>query len=148
MARIEVELVKYHTQQVKFTGDEITRLVLQFLCETASRFENTVLYSVRRDYFEKNQEFYIAPGRDDQPRMYRKSKAITEVSYPKLWKQFKDRPDYSVLGGQQAQQAIKSVVERCNSYNGLRKAFFNGQIDARVEKPVRSAIKGTNIQKH
>ena len=102
MARIKVELVKYHTQQVKFTGDEITRLVLQFLCETASRFENTVLYSVRRDYFEKNQEFYIAPGRDDQPRMYRKSKAITGVSYPKLWKQFKDRPDYSVLGGQQA----------------------------------------------
>ena len=135
MARIKVELVKYHTQQVKFTGDEITRLVLQFLCETASRFENTVLYSVRRDYFEKNQEFYIAPGRDDQPRMYRKSKAITEVSYPKLWKQFKDHPDYSVLGGQQAQQAIKSVVERCNSYNGLRKAFFNGQIDKHPNLP-------------
>ena len=81
---MEVKLVKYHTQQVKFTGDEITRLVLLFLCKTASRFENTVLYSVRRDYFEKNQEFYIAPGRDDQPRMYRKSKAIMGVSYPKL----------------------------------------------------------------
>ena len=127
--------MKYHTQQVKFTGDEMTRSVLEFLCETANRFENTVLYSIRRDYFESNQDFYIAPGRDNLPRMYRKSKALSGVSYPKLWKQFKDDPDYSVLGGQQAQQAIKSVVERCQSYNGLRKAFFNGQIDKHPNLP-------------
>ena len=131
----QVELVKYHTQQVKFTGDEMTRSVLQFLCETANRFENTVLYSIRRNYFEKNQDFYLAPGRDDQPRMYRKSKAITGVSCPKLWKQFKTDSDYSLLGGQQAQQAIKSVVERVNSYNGLRKAYFNGTIERHPNLP-------------
>ena len=113
----------------------MTRSVLTFLCEAANRFENTVLYSIRCDYFEKNQDFYLAPGRDDQPRMYRKSKAITGVSYPKLCKQFKDDPDYSLLGGQQAQQAIKSVVERVNSYNGLRKAFFDGKVDNHPSLP-------------
>ena len=113
----------------------MTRSVLQFLCETANRFENTILYSIRQDHFEKNQDFYIAPGRDEQPRLYRKSKAIAGVSYPKLWKQFKDDPDYSILGGQQAQQAIKSVIERVKSYNGLRKAFFNGTIDRHPNIP-------------
>ena len=127
--------MKYQTQQVKLNVDEATKSVIQFLCKTANRFENTVLYSIRQDYFEKNQDFYIAPGRNDQPRLIRKSKSLTGVSYPKLCKLFKDDPDYSILGGQQAQQSLKSVVERCKSYNGLRKAYFDGTIDKHPNLP-------------
>ena len=127
--------MNYHTQQIRFTGDDAIRSIVQFLCEGANRFENSVLYAIRQDHFEKNQDFYIAPGRDDQPRLYRKSKAVTGVSYPKLWKLFKDDPDYSILGGLTAQQAIKSVVERVKSYNGLRKAFFNGTIERHPSLP-------------
>ena len=127
--------MNYKTQQVRFTGDDAIRAILEFLCEAANRFENSVLYSIRQEHFEKNQDFYIAPGRDDQPQLYRKSKAITGVSYPKLCKFFKDDPDYSILGGQTAQQAIKSVVERVKSYNGLRKAFFNGTIERHPSLP-------------
>lgn len=40
-----------------------------------------------------------------------------KVSYAQLCKEFKDNGHYQAIGGQQAQQTIKSVVEAIRGYN-------------------------------
>ncbi len=120
--------ILYQTQQVRLNVNDATRALIQFQSEAAKNLYNSVLYQVRQDYFESNQEFVELCGRDDIPRLVRKLKRV-KASYAQLCKQFKQHPNYKILGGQCAQQTIKSVVESVTSYNGLLNAYFKGEVN-------------------
>jgi len=69
--------------------------------------------------------------------MYRSvlvTKAV-KVNYPELWQELKYNPHYQALGGQCAQQTLKSVVESFKSYNALLKDFWRGKISHQPRMP-------------
>ena len=127
--------MKYHTQQIKLNVDDATRALMEYQCRVSNDLYNTVLYSIRQRYFENNRDFYIAPGRDDQPRQYRKLKVVKGVSYAKLCKDFKTDPNFKSLTSAMAQQTIKSVVEAVTSYNQLLDRYFQNRGNQRPRLP-------------
>lgn len=54
---------------------------------------------------------------------------VKTAKYADLCLQMKDNPHYKALGGQSAQQVIKSVAESFASYNGILSNFFKGEAD-------------------
>ena len=127
--------MNYHTQQVRLSVDDATRALIEFECEAANSLYNAVLYTIRRAYFEENQDFYLAPGGDDVPRQYRKLSQVKGVSYGKLCAKFKDEPHFKCMTSAMAQQTIKSVVEAVTSYNALLKAYFKDGSNQRPRIP-------------
>ncbi|BAZ24728.1 transposase [Kalymmatonema gypsitolerans NIES-4073] len=126
----------YKTQQIRLTDaiNDETNNFLILLCEQASKLSNEVVYSIRQKHFETCQrvEFF------DKDGFYRsgfKLKKISVDSYASLCKEFAASQHYQILGGQQAQQTIKSVIESFRSYNELLPLFFNGELKARPRIP-------------
>ncbi|GAC1471686.1 MAG: hypothetical protein NVS2B14_14830 [Chamaesiphon sp.] len=51
------------------------------------------------------------------------------ITYPAIYKVLKDNPHYKAMAAQSAQQTLKTVGELITSYNGLVKAYYNGEVD-------------------
>lgn len=127
--------MSFKTQQIKV--NEISPdNVLDYLvhgCEHAAKLANCVTYSIRQAHFEKcpRTEYFDANG---MMRSGFKMKSVS-VSYAKLCEEFKSNSHYKALGGQQAQQVIKSVVESFRSYNKLIPLWFEGELNGRPQMP-------------
>ena len=126
MAKAYNHSMNYQTQKILLTGniDDEAHTYLEWCCEQSNKLYNSVLFSIRQDYFETcNYKTWF-----DKNDNYRRSPRLRriKISYPQLCKDFKDNTHYQAIGGQQAQQTIKSVVEAIKSYNQLLPMWFMG----------------------
>lgn len=115
----------FKTQPIKVTGNAAESVIdyLVYGCQQAAKLANCATYHVRQAHFEKCSVVAFFDDTDT----YRSgfwSKAVA-VSYAALCREFKSNPHYQALGGQQAQQVLKSVVESFRSYNQLLKLWFD-----------------------
>ena len=85
-----------------------------------------MLYQVRQAHFETcpTYEYF------DENQMYRTAyrDRLLLASYAQLCNNFKGNKHYQALGGQSAQQCIKSVVKGITSYNKLIRAWWQGEL--------------------
>lgn len=126
--------MNYHTQQVKLNVDDATRDIIKTACEASNNLYNSVLYYVRQEFFGDDQNWVVVAGVDDAPTTRPKNKKM-RASYSELCSIFKDNPHYKVLGGQPAQQTIKSVCEAVQADNALLTAFFKGESQQFPRRP-------------
>ncbi len=135
MAKSYNNSMNYQTQKILLTGnvDDEVHAYLLWCCEQSNKLYNSVLFSIRQDYFEncnyktwfdKNDNYKRSPG-------FRRIK----ISYAQLCKDFKDNVHYQGIGGQQGQQTIKSVVEAVKAYNELLPMWFNGELKGKPRLP-------------
>lgn len=115
----------FGTIQVRLSVPDAVRDYLIHQCQQANNLTNCTLFQIRQVHFEtcERVEFF------DQDELYPsefKTKFV-KASYAELCKAMKDNPHYKMLGGQCAQQTIKSVVESFTSFNGLLKLFWQGE---------------------
>jgi len=108
----------FKTQQIQLTGnipDELHDYLI-YLCENASSLVNCVIYQVKQKHFEtcERVEFF---DKDDFYRSEFKTKRVSPESFAQFCKDFIENKHYKILGGQQAQQVIKGVLESFRSYN-------------------------------
>ena len=60
---------------------------------------------------------------------------LVKASYAQLCSDFKENKHYQALGGQSAQQCIKSVVEGITSYNKLIRSWWRGELNNKPKIP-------------
>ena len=122
----------HQTIQNLWHGLDRERDFLIHQCEHSNSLYNSAVYFIRQRHFEDcpRSEYW----RGDELRAGFKLRRV-ECSYAELCREFKDNPHYVALGGQCAQQTLKSVAEAFTSYNGLVEAFFAGEIDQRPSIP-------------
>ncbi|MDJ0659054.1 MAG: transposase [Crocosphaera sp.] len=123
----------YGTKKVKLKVCDAVKAHLSYLCQHSNNLINATIYYVRQAHFEVCFVYHYF-DKDGFYRTGRKDRYV-KVSYAKLCKIMKEHPSYKVLGGQCAQQTIKSVVESFRSYNGLLKAYWKGEITNRPKLP-------------
>ncbi|MDJ0714876.1 MAG: transposase [Prochloraceae cyanobacterium] len=127
--------MKYQTQKILLTGniDDEAEAYLLWCCYQSNSLYNSALFAVRQAHFEEceNRTFF---ARDDQYLVAFKSRYV-KASYPQLCKDFKTNKHYIALGGQQAQQTLKSVVEGVTSYNQLLSSYWSGDLFDRPRIP-------------
>ncbi|MGK7885357.1 MAG: RNA-guided endonuclease InsQ/TnpB family protein [Crocosphaera sp.] len=127
--------MSYQTQKILLTGnvDDEVHAYLLWCCEQSNKLYNSVLFSIRQDYFENcNHKTWF--DKDDNYRISRCLRRV-KVSYTQLCKDFKDNIHYQAIGGQQGQQTIKSIVEAIKGYNKLLPMWFNGELKDRPKIP-------------
>lgn len=117
----------FGTIQVRLNVPDEVMAYITYLCQQSNSLSNCTIFQVRQDHFENCErvEFFDSDG------LYRsefKTKSV-RASYPELCKIMTDNPHYKALGGQCAQQTLKSVAESFSSFNGLLKLFWNGEIN-------------------
>ncbi len=126
----------YKTQQIRLTDSipDNVKDILMLLCENASSLMNCTIFEIRQKHFEscERNEFF---DQDDFFRSEFKMSKVKSASYPVVWEALKENPHYKLLGGQQAQQTIKSVVEAFSSYNQLLPLFFKGELNGKPKMP-------------
>lgn len=133
----------FGTIQVRLIESDVIRSYITHQCRHSNDLANACIFSIRQSHFElcpKNQFF-------DSDGMYRsvfKTKSVS-CSYPDLCLEFKDNPHYKALGGQCAQQTIKSVVESFKSYNKLLPLWFKGELKAMPKMPNYRKKGGLNL---
>ncbi len=128
MAKPYNNSMNYQTQKILLTGniDDEVHAYLLWCCEQSNKLYNSVLFSIRQDYFENcNYKTWF-----DKNDNYRRSPRLRriKVSYAQLCQEFKHNVHYQGIGGQQGQQTIKSVVEAIIGYNKLLPMWFNGEL--------------------
>jgi len=117
----------YGTIQIRLNVSDAVMAYLVHQCQHSNSLINSTLFNVRQSHFEDcpRQEFFDADG------CYRsefKMKAV-KATYAHLCSVMKDNPHYQVLGGQCAQQTLKSISESFTSFNKLLQLFFKGEVD-------------------
>lgn len=117
----------FGTIQVRLNVSDAVMSYLAYQCQQSSALSNCAIYQIRQTHFESCEriEFF------DCNEFYRsefKTKSV-KVSYPELCKSLKDNPHYKALGGQCAQQTLKTIVESFFSFNGLLSAFLRGEVN-------------------
>jgi len=117
----------YRIIQVRLNVSDAVMAYLVHQCHHANSLINSTLFQVRQSHFEScpRSEFFDADG------CYRsefKTKAV-KAPYPHLCGVMRDNLHYKVLGGQCAQQTLKSVSESFTSFNKLLQLFFKGEIN-------------------
>ena len=126
---------QYRTQKILLTGkiDDEAEAYLIWCCQQSNSLYNSGLYAVRQAHFEQceSRTFFDAA---DQYRITFKDRLV-KASYAQLCKNFKTNKHYIGLGGQQAQQCLKSVVEAIGAYNQLLKLWWSGELDNRPRIP-------------
>lgn len=126
----------YKTQQIRLTNviTDNVRDLLVFRCEHASLLTNCTVVKIRQKHFEacERNEFF---AQDGFFRSEFKLTKVKSVSSALLCEELKDNPHYKLLGGQQAQPTIKSVVESFVSYNKLLPLFFKGELNGKPKMP-------------
>ncbi len=127
--------MKYRTQKILLTGniDDETEAYLLWACAQSNSLYNSALFTVRQAHFEQcdSRTFFDF---NDQYRIAFKNRYV-QVSYPQLCQDFKTNKHYIAIGGQQAQQCLKSVVEGVTSYNQLLSSYWQGVIEQRPRIP-------------
>ena len=128
-------MVEYRTQKILLTG-KIQAEVEDYLlwqCHQANNLYNTTLWHIRQSHFE------ICPMYEyfDRLDCYRRKflDRIVKASYTNLCKILKSNQHYQLIGGQQAQQCIKSVIEAITSYNKLIRAWWHGELSDKPRIP-------------
>lgn len=116
----------FGTIQVRLNVSDAVMSYLVYQCQQSNALSNCAIYQIRQAHFENCErvEFF------DSNEFYRselKTKSI-KVSYPELCKVMNNNPHYRALGGQCAQQTLKTVTESFSSFNGLLTAFWKGEI--------------------
>ena len=126
---------QYHTQKIRISGkiDDEVEAYLLWCCYQSNSLYNSALFAVRQAHFEQceTRTFF---DRDDQYRITLKTRYV-KASYPQLCKDFQTNKHYIALGGQQAQQTLKSVVEGITSYNQLLTSYWSGEIEQQPQIP-------------
>ena len=135
--------MEYRTQRILLTGkinDEL-RDYFVWLCHQSNDLYNSALYQIRQAHFETcpTYEYF------DENQMYRTAykDRLIKASYAQLCKDFKNNKHYQALGGQSAQQCIKSVIEGIASYNQLIRAWWRGELNNKPKIPKYRTSGGT-----
>lgn len=128
-------IIEYRTQKILLTGkisDEVEAYLI-WCCQQSNNLYNSGLYSVRQAHFEQceTRTFFDS---NDQYRLAFKDRFVRS-NYAHLCKDFKTNKHYIGLGGQQAQQCLKSIVEAIRGYNELLKLWWKGELDNRPSIP-------------
>ncbi len=115
----------YGTIPVKLVVSEEIRDFLVYLCRQANSLINSTIYHVKQAHFETCPVVEYFKG--DEYRTGYKLQRVKTAKYADLCSKMQDNPHYKALGGQQAQQVLKSVSESFASYNGILANFFKGE---------------------
>jgi putative transposase len=122
----------YGTIQVKINVSDEIRDYLIYQCRQSNSLINSAIYQVKQAHFEDcpRGEFFTG----DEFRSGFKLQRVKSAKYADLCLELKDNPHYKALGGQSAQQTLKSVAESFTSYTGILVNFFKGEV-ARPKMP-------------
>ncbi|MFB2772941.1 RNA-guided endonuclease InsQ/TnpB family protein [Pelatocladus sp. BLCC-F211] len=115
--------------RAKFTDEEKAFWVDQ--CKHSNSLINCAIYYTRQSHYarlENMENAFTTYWRGDELRSGWKT-YYCQTTYPELDKVLKDNPHYKGLAAQAAQQTLKLVGESITSYNGLVKAYYNGEVD-------------------
>ena len=126
---------QYRTQKILLTqhiDDELNDYFL-WQCHHSNSLYNCALWEIRQAHFA-NCPTYKYFDQNDCYRVAYKDRLI-KASYAKLCKKLKENKHYVALGGQQAQQTIKSVVEAITSYNKLIRCWWRGELTHKPKIP-------------
>jgi putative transposase len=117
----------YKTIQVKLNVSESVIVFLSHQGHAANSLINSAHYLIRQKHYEScpRVEFF---DKDDFYRNCFKIKSIKDAGYATLCTLMKSSIHYQILGGQCAQQTLKSVAEQYNSYNKLLPLWFSGEV--------------------
>lgn len=126
---------------------------LVWLLHQSNNLYNSALYAIRQAHFDRGGcswlsfrarsisnhgvdqcESYTFFDDNEQYRIAFKDRFV-QASYGQLCLEFKTNKHYIALGGQQAQQCLKSVVEGIISYNQLLQGWWNKEISYRPRMP-------------
>jgi hypothetical protein len=127
--------MEYRTQKILLTGkigDEL-RDYFVWLCHQSNSLYNSALYGIRQAHFESCPTYSFFDENDCYRVAYKDR--LVKASYSQLCKDFKDNKHYRALGGQQAQQCLKSVVEAISSYNKLIRCWWRGELTNKPKIP-------------
>ena len=115
----------YGTIQVKLNVSEAVRDYLVYQCRQSNSLVNSAIYHAKQAHFEQcpRGEFFTG----DEFRSGFKLQRVKTAKYASLCAELQDNPHYKALGGQAAQQSLKSVAESFTSYNGILSNFFKGE---------------------
>lgn len=115
----------YGTYQIKLNVTEEVRDYLAYQCRQANSLINSTIYHVKQSHFEgcPRSEFFSG----DEFRSGFKLQRVKTAKYAQLCSVMQDNPHYKAVGGQAAQQVLKSVSESFSSYNGILANFFKGE---------------------
>ncbi len=134
--------MNYRTQKILLTGniDDEAEAYLVWCCHQSNNLYNSALYAVRQNHFEScpSRVFF---DQQDQYRIAFKDRYV-KASYAELCKDFRLNKHYVGLGGQQAQQCLKSVFEAIRGYNELLKLWWNGELENRPRIPTYRKKRG------
>ncbi|MBD2362669.1 IS200/IS605 family element transposase accessory protein TnpB [Anabaena minutissima FACHB-250] len=112
--------------RAKFTDEEKAFWLDQ--CQHSNSLINCAIYHTRQSHYvrlESMDNSFTTYWHGDELRSGWKT-SYCQTTYPELDKVLKENPHYKALAAQAAQQTLKLVGESINSYNGLVKAFYNG----------------------
>jgi len=117
----------YGTIQVKLNVSEVVRDYLVYQCRQSNSLVNSAIYHAKQAHFEQcpRGEFFTG----DEFRSGFKLQRVKTAKYASLCLELQDNPHYKALGGQAAQQSLKSVAESFTSYNGILANFFKGEAE-------------------
>jgi putative transposase len=115
----------YGTIQVRINVSDEIRDYLLYQCRQSNSLINSAIYHVKQAYYLvcPQKEYFLG----DEYRIGFKTQRVKTAKYAELCLQFKDNPHYRALGGQSAQQTLKSVSEAFASYNEILSNFFKGE---------------------
>ncbi|MBE9037267.1 RNA-guided endonuclease TnpB family protein [aff. Roholtiella sp. LEGE 12411] len=115
--------------RAKFNDEETAFWLNQ--CENANSLINCALYETKKIHYAKLQEndnaFTTYWYSDDLRSGWKTYRCST--TYPELDLILKQNVHYKAMAAQSAQQTLKSVGESITAYNGLVKAYYNGEVD-------------------
>jgi putative transposase len=123
----------YGTIQILLNASDLLMAYFAYQCQQSNSLYNCAVFWVRQKHFEDcpRTEFFDSEG---QYRSVFKTKTCY-ASYAELCSVFKDNPHYKALGGQCAQQTLKSVSEAFSSYSKLLPLWFGGELKAKPKMP-------------
>lgn len=128
----------YATIQVRINASDAVKDYLVYQCRQSNNLINSAIYHVKQSHFEDCPRGEFFSG--DEFRTGFKLQRVKTAKYAELCTSLKDNPNYKALGGQSAQQTLKSVAESFSSYNGILANFFKGEV--RKPKMPRYRTKG------
>lgn len=127
--------IDYRTQKILLTSkiDDEKHDYLIWQCHQSNNLYNSTLWEIRQAHFAVCPTYHFFDENDCYRAAYKDK--LVKASYAQLCKQLKDNSNYIALGGQQAQQTIKSVVESITSYNKLIRAWWRGELTNKPKIP-------------
>lgn len=115
----------YGTIQVKINVSDAVQDYLAYQCRQSNSLINSAIYYAKQAHFEDCPRSELFSG--DEFRAGFKLQRVKTANYVELCSKLKDNPHYKSLGGQSAQQTLKSVAESFASYNSILAKFFKGE---------------------